>query len=94
MGERHIDEDASFEDQNFIIEMMELSEDIMESDDINKVKGLKEEILESKEGFFKEASDSFKTKNYESAFMNLAKMNILKKKLELAEFQLDNLSED
>lgn len=94
LGEKYVNEEASLADQDFIIDMMDLSEEIMESDDAGRVREIKQEVFGSKEEHLNLASQGFEEENYESAFTNLAKMNVLTRKLELCEFQLDNLAED
>ena len=60
----------------------------MESESSKEVKKISKTLIKRKEEHWKAVQDSFTIKDFDSMFINLAKMNVLNRKLEMCETML------
>ncbi len=82
-GQDPITEFSQFgeEDQEFVVQMLELSEVIFESDDPQELQEALAELQELREGLKKTVNDQFAQGQFKELKANLAKLNVLNKKL-------------
>lgn len=92
LGHKYVGDDAIMEDQSFTEEMFDLSDKIVESKDLKEVQSFKAKIEDKIEHFGEEVKNAFKKSEYGEAFEHLARKNVLKKKLAVAEDRIGELT--
>lgn len=70
---------------------MDLSEAIFESESLDELEVLVQEIISKRDTFYREACESYKLKSYASTFDRLARMNVIQKKLEHCDTRSEKL---
>ena len=70
---------------------MDLSEDIFEAELLTEVQRIQQDILSRREGYLEAASGAFTEENYELVFDQLARMNVIEKKLLMCDTMIERL---
>lgn len=78
-----ITENSQFggEDQEFVLQMLDISEVIYESDDPKELQEAKNELIGLRDELKKLVNEQFRSHQYKQLKPNLAKLNVLNKKL-------------
>lgn len=83
MNEKSIGEDSQFgaDEQEFVIEMLEISEVIFESNMPEELAEARKELLVWRDKLNTLVKEQFSSQQYQEVRANLAKLNVLNKKL-------------